>query len=42
MTKEEQIELYNNANASKKDLIEEINCHINKYKWFIPQLNLRK
>ena len=41
MTKEEQIELYNNANASKKDLIEEINCHINKYKWFIPQLNLR-
>ena len=41
MTKEEQIELYNNANASKKDLIEEINCHINKYKWFIPQFNLR-
>lgn len=41
MTKEEQIELYNNANASKKDLIEEINCHINKYNWFIPQFNLR-
>ena len=41
MTKEEQIALYNNANASKKDLIEEINCHINKYKWFIPQFNLR-
>ena len=37
MTKEEQIALYNNANASKKDLIEEINCHINKYKWFIPK-----
>lgn len=36
MTKEEQIALYNNANASKKDLIEEINCHINKYNWFIP------
>lgn len=36
MTKEEQIALYNNANVSKKDLIEEINRHINKYKWFAP------
>lgn len=36
MTKEEQIALYNNANASKKDLIDEINRHINKYKWFTP------
>lgn len=36
MTKEEQIALYNNANVSKKDLIEEINRHINKYKCFIP------
>ena len=36
MTKEEQIALYNNANVSKKDLIEEINRHINKYKWFMP------
>lgn len=36
MTKEEQIALYNNANVSKNDLIEEINRHINKYKWFRP------
>ena len=39
MTKEEQIALYNNANVSKTDLIEEINRHINKYKWFIPTNN---
>lgn len=36
MTKEEQIALYNNANVTKKELIEEINNHINKYKWFTP------
>lgn len=36
MTKEEQIALYNNANVTKKELIEEINNHINKYKWFAP------
>lgn len=36
MTKEEQIALYNKANVTKKELIEEINNHINKYKWFAP------
>lgn len=36
MTKEEQIALYNNANVTKKELIEEINNHLNKYKWFAP------
>ena len=36
MTKEEQIALYNNANVTKKELIEEINNHLNKYKWFMP------